>query len=299
MIKKFFFNNNKKFIFSFLFLFFIFKYENNDVLKICLCTIGKKENLYIREFVSYYRNYGVDKIYIYDNNDNNDEKFESILKDYIQSDHVEIIDIRNKEKPQIRAIQDCINKNYNKYNWLIIYDIDEFIYLKNFKNIKDYLKQKKFMKCQNIQLNHFSHTDNNLLYYNNKSIKERFRESKRDKFGTLKSILKGNIKIDINGDIHNINNSLISCNGFGEFNKNEKYFIFTKNPDYTFYYIDHYPFKSTIEFIKKINKGSVYSGNATFSKYRRIKNYFKYNALTLEKINLIEKYTKLNLSKYK
>ena len=155
------------------------------------------------------------------------------------------------------------------------------------------------MKCQNIQLNHFTHTDSNLLYYNNISLKERFRESKTSKFGTLKSILKGNIKIDINNDVHNINNSLISCNGFGEFNKNEKYYIYTKNPDYTFYYIDHYPFKSTIEFIKKINRGSAISGNSNNSKYRKIKSYFKCNALTLEKINLIEKYTKLDLSKYR
>ena len=161
------------------------------------------------------------------------------------------------------------------------------------------MKQKKFMKCQNIQLNQYIHTDNNLIYYNNKSLSERFKEKKRSKFGTLKSILKGNIKVNINKDIHNLNDSLISCNGFGEFNKNEKDFIFTKNPDYIFYYIDHYPFKSTIEFIKKLNKGSVYSGNTTHSKLRRIRNYFNFNIMTLEKINLIEKYTKLNLSKYR
>ena len=37
--------------------------------KVCLCTFGKQENRYIREFVSYYKKIGIDKIYLlYDNN---------------------------------------------------------------------------------------------------------------------------------------------------------------------------------------------------------------------------------------
>ena len=31
--------------------------------KVCLCTNGKKENLYVREYVQHYINYGVDKIF--------------------------------------------------------------------------------------------------------------------------------------------------------------------------------------------------------------------------------------------
>ena len=44
--------------------------------KICICTLGKEENRYIREYVQHYKDYGVDKIYLYDNND----KMERLLK---------------------------------------------------------------------------------------------------------------------------------------------------------------------------------------------------------------------------
>ena len=34
-------------------------------IKVCMCTIGKEENLYAREFVNFYKEKGVDKIFIY------------------------------------------------------------------------------------------------------------------------------------------------------------------------------------------------------------------------------------------
>jgi len=52
-------------------------------LKLYLCTYEKKENKYIREFIECYKNYGVDKIYLYDNNDIKGERFEDVIGDYI------------------------------------------------------------------------------------------------------------------------------------------------------------------------------------------------------------------------
>lgn len=53
--------------------------------KIALCCIAKMENDYIRFFVEYYKNLHFDKIFIYDNNDIDGEKFEDVINDYIQS----------------------------------------------------------------------------------------------------------------------------------------------------------------------------------------------------------------------
>ena len=95
---------------------------------------------------------GISKIFIYDNNDKNDEKFELVLKDYIDNGFVEILNIRGKIAPQVKAMEDCRKKNFKKFDWLIFYDMDEFIFLRNYSNILDYLSQKIFDKCKIIQL---------------------------------------------------------------------------------------------------------------------------------------------------
>ena len=259
--------------------------------------------MYAREFVEYYKNKGIKKIFIYDNNEKNDEKFDIVLKDYIKSGFVKIIDIRGIVAPQIQAIEDCRRKNFRKFNWLLFYDMDEFIYLRNFSNVNDYLSQKIFEKCQRIQLNWFFHTDNNLLYYDNRTLEERFpQKDKRWKGiklgGTegIKSILKGNINIKIN-DIHILNSKLISCDGFGKIKDIQG--IITNESDHYYYYIDHYYSKSTEEFVNKLMRGSVTYGNTTSYYIKRIKVYFALSDLTIDKINYIEKKTKLNLSEFR
>ena len=81
----------------------ISKPKNDTVIipdiKVCLCTIGRDENRYIREFVSHYEKYGVDKIFLYDNNIVNGEKFEDVINDYVQKGFVEILNWRGKEAP--------------------------------------------------------------------------------------------------------------------------------------------------------------------------------------------------------
>ena len=195
-------------------------------------------------------------------------------------------------------MNDCYKNNFKYYDWLIFYEIDEYIYLKNFKNIKDFLKQSKFYKCQRIQLNWIFHTDNNLLYYDNRSLVERFPErekkaknAKKGDWNGIKSILKGhinNIKINC---VHTLSHILKSCDGFGKHKKIDG--IITREADFEYYYIDHYYCKSTEEFINKINKG-----DALFDDNRmdRIKTYFAYNKITNDKIDLMEKRIGLNLS---
>ena len=158
-------------------LYIINKRRFMKTKKVCLCTIGKNENSYIREFVEYYKKYGVDKIFLYDNNDLNGKNFGEVISDYINSGFIELIDYRNiSSDSQILSYNDCYKKNYKNYDWLIFYDIDEYIYLKDFKNIKSYLGDKRFFECERIQLNWIFYTDNNLLYYDNRTLAERFTE---------------------------------------------------------------------------------------------------------------------------
>ena len=81
------------------------------------------------------------------------------------------------------------------------------------------------------------------------------------------------------------NNNLSSCDGFGKFNKDVKNSIFTNVPDYKFYYIDHFYFKSTEEFINKLNKGDVLHENINGIKMQKVDLYFYINNITSKKID--------------
>ena len=242
--------------------------ENLKKLKVCLCTVGKEENLYVREYVSHYKKYNLDKIFIYDNNEINGEMFSDSINDYISSGFVEIINIRGKIAPQLKSFQHCFEKNKNKFNWILFYDMDEYIYF---------------------------HTDNNQLYYENKTLAERFPEKKITKNGVLKSILRTDVKTQIYCP-HEINRSLISCDGFGMLNTKYKFIINTKKPDFKYNYIDHYSYKSVEEFAKKVVKSDAIEGLRIKRKYEKIDWYFMINKLTKDKIDLLENITKLNLS---
>ena len=130
--------------------FAIIKKDNLSNLKVCICTLGKKENKYISEFVEHYKKYGVDKIYLYDNNDINGEKFEDVIGEYVANNFVEIINWRGVKgtSTYFRIMDSCYQSYHDEYDWLIFYELDEFIYLKNYTNIKLFLSNKIYDKCE-------------------------------------------------------------------------------------------------------------------------------------------------------
>ena len=273
-------------------------------IKVCVCTLGKQENRYIREFVSHYEKYGIDKIYLYDNNDINGERFEEVINDYISKGFVEILNWRGRLYQISNIMVDCYTRNKKNYDWLIFYELDEFIHLSNYTNVKPFLKQPKFEKCQLIYLNSICHTDNNKLYYENKSLSERFPErapmtKHGGKYLVIKSIVRGNITNIGFNNVHLFNSKLINCNGYGNRDKFDKSVSYlSTEPDYTTYYVDHYYSKSTEEFINKLNRGDAFSTSTEYYLHR-VEKYFNQSEMTKEKIDMIEKGTGLNLSKFR
>ena len=274
----------------------IFK-SNNDLMNICICTFAKNENLYIKEFVEFYKKIGINKIFIYDNNDEDREKLDYILKTYINNDFVKIINWRGKNHEYEKMLSDCYKNNYNNYEWLIFYEIDEYIHLKENNDIKTFLSNAKFDNCECIYLNWIFHTDNNLINYDNRTLQERFPipESNPQNINStlnhfVKTIIKGHGNIiDIN-NIYKLSDKLQGCNGNGIqpiFNGNEM----VEN-DFEDNYIIHYSCKSTEEFVKKINNEHFDDNKKNESIYK----YFSYNEINLEKIKFIENKTKLKLT---
>ena len=289
-------NHKISFIIIIIIAAFSIKFISLNNNNICLCTVGKKENLYIREFIEYYKKYGVKKIILYDNNELNGENFKDVIRDYINNKFVDLIDYRGERGNLIKIMDDCYQKNHYKYDWLIFYEIDEFIYLKGFSDINSFLKQNKFNKCDAVQLNWVHRSDNNHIYFENKPVSERFTEKglnvkkgKNNPICFIKTIIRGhlkNIKITNN---HYLSNKLNSCNGYG--GKAKIKGIINKEPDYDNYYINHYFSKSTEEFVNKIKRGDILRGNNTNINNFQIYKYFLINKLNSEKI----KYMKENL----
>ena len=95
-------------------------------MKLFIFIILNIYNRYINEFVNHYQKLGYDHIYIYDNNNKNDERMDQI---YFNSNFVTIIDYRgyNNKDSQYKAYYNCY-KNYNKKgDWLSFFDFDEFL----------------------------------------------------------------------------------------------------------------------------------------------------------------------------
>ena len=277
-------------------------FMNKQKDKVCICVIGKGENRYIKEYVEHYKTLGVDKIFLYDNNDKKGERFESVLSQYINEGYVSIINYRGKFAPQLTMYEKCYNKNKYIYDWFIFFDIDEFINLNNYTNIKDFLNENKFNKCNLIYFNCLRHTDNDLLYYDNRTLKEKFPIIKWDShMYTVKSMMRGsNPKYVRFTTTHWLDRGLKKgCDVFGKYVHPTIRLRIGKKIKKTDIYIDHYCFKSTEEYINKINKGDARAGYNKRNKMHKIKLYFKYNNITLEKINYIAKKTRLNLTQFK
>ena len=147
-------------------------------LKVAVCCIACQENAYIREWVEHYKKLGVDKIFLYDNNKSweANEHFEDVINDYIESGFVEKIDKRDVVFPDFQAsnYNACYNEHKDDYDWICFFDCDEFLELKKFDNIKDFLSQDKFKDFQIIKVNWLSYNDNGNIYKTEGGVQERF-----------------------------------------------------------------------------------------------------------------------------
>ena len=288
------------FISFFLLIFYFFNDKKN--IKIAICTMGKKENLYVKEFVDYYIKIGIDSIFIYDDNDINTEKISNMI-DNSYNNYVKIYQTKNnKIYNQSDAFTDCYQKNKNYYNWILMVDMDEYLYIRN-DNLKNYLNNPIFNKCDIIKFHWVHPTDNNHLHYENKSLFERFKGPyKKSIF--IKSMVKGNIK-DLKYWVHSPYISPtknISCNNIGKIIHNKN--INIESIDHINIkkaFIIHFNYKSTEEFINKYKRGYSNWFEDRLNNFLKVKidDYFRDNEITKEKIDYFEKELNIDLSNYK
>ena len=274
------------------------KKKDNPELKVALCCIGRLENKYIREYVSYYEKIGFDKIFLYDNNMKDEERFEDVIGDYIENDFVEVIDYRGRDRAQLSAYQDCYDRHGDEYDWIGFFDIDEFFTFINRKpNIKEYLSDERLNGYDMIHVNWLCYGDNDLVRYEDKPVTKRFThpitpfDSKR----TYDFPENNHIKTLIRGGLNNVKwsktphtpicDGIKCCNGAGEeCNPNSPF----NNYEYSTVCLRHYQTKTIEEFYtNKVKRGYPDGNKSFFDTHSWATNFFKSNKSTPEKLAYI------------
>lgn len=163
-------------------------------MSIALCCIVKMENLYLRDFVEYYKNLGVTNIILYDNNDKNGEYPQQVIGDYIDSGFVIYKDVRGKYRCQLECYGECYNEMVNSYDWFMFFDSDEFIALYEDSSIPEFLSREKFRDIGVILLYWVQFGDSGLLHYDKRPVYERFTQhldQSKNRSNTFKIIIQG------------------------------------------------------------------------------------------------------------
>ena len=284
-----------------------FENKLNNTYFSCFVAKGKMENRYVRELVDHYLSIGVEKFYFGDDNSLDGEKLSDVLQDYIDRKIVKIKDIRGKRVSQMEFYEYSLNKLYYKCKWLIFFDFDEFLeFIDKNMTIQKYLSLEIFNKCDVIKIHWLMYYDNDLVHYDNRTLRERFPNPNKKSFENRfhKSIVRGR---KYNGTMwnnatgpHQPNESLAYvCNNEGKFLKHKPRIL--ENPNYKYCYIKHYSMKTVEEFVMKLIRGGHMGQEYNYkTKLDRINRFFKYNTFTEEKLSIIEKMTNmtsLNITK--
>ena len=273
----------------------IFNQQKKNTIKICMCSICRKENLYIEEFINHYKKLGYNHIFLYDNNNLDEEKIgDAIPKNEINNGFVSIINFRGKNPAILEAYRDCYEK-YNKvYDWLSFYDIDEHLEIKlnNTHTIQNFFNDQRFKICKVIKINWFAYNDNNRLYYEKKSLKERFTEGTKYLYENrhVKVSVRGNLSYNYWFRAKNAHSSFANfstCSSSGKSANPYGYFIFPA--DYEGAILHHYGVKTIEEYCNKVKERVGLTKLNYRQLYWRFFFFFQINQKTKEKVDYFNK----------
>lgn len=114
----------------------------NTKYQICFCTIFKNESPFLKEWLDYHILLGVDHFYLYNNN--SEDSYMDILKPYIESNYVTLVDWPDTPG-QLSAYKHWLKNYRHETTWVTFSDVDEFFCLKRETNLKLWInKHKKY-----------------------------------------------------------------------------------------------------------------------------------------------------------
>ena len=273
---------------------FIKKEKEKDHYFFCLCAMGRMENRYARELVSYYLSIGTEKIVIADNNKPNTERISDVLQDYISNKTVDILDIIGQVYDYAQYDQIMYQKYSNRCDWLGFFDFDEYLVMhddtgKNL-TVQEYITNERFNKCEAVQFNWLVTGDNDLVYYDNRPSIERFTKPNYNNRVNVyvKVLARGGLNKTIfqnYSSCHMPKKDVITCNSLGKVLNNHGDRV--DPPELKYAYLFHFVTRTAEEYYMKSARG--FSGNKTFDYAERVRTFFRNNKFTEEKLKVFEK----------
>jgi len=251
-------------------------------MQVVICALAKNEHKYINEWVNHYLKLGVDKIYLYDN----DEITSPYIGDFIENkSKVEIINIRGvkKEKLQHDIYTSFYTKHRNDFDWCLFCDIDEFLF--GVTNIKSWLSRYSNVFQIRIKWKLFG-DDDKITRDMSKSVVESFKKvvtSSLNRDLIHKGTLENQGKMIVRGRMGNV---VIRSPHFASFGTRDNIIpsvlpsgrvcrskvVITEDYSHETIYLHHYMTKSLSEFIeqKMGRTDAVYGDNIKLNYYWRI-----------------------------
>lgn len=243
-------------------------------MKICICTMIKNEHQYLEDWLKYNINLGVDKIFITE--DIGSESHKDITDKYSE------VEIFKMEKPsedaQTYRQSVCIKKMFeyvkslNKYDWVFVIDIDEYITITENISLKDFLNQ-------------YSDYSELILYWKNFGANGHIQKPDYTKVNTYREYYTKECKYsDFDAHYSYFMKKAINMNKIDNNYVVQKHLFSTPNyiktnfqkgihtPCFDRAYISHYITKSWEEYKWKIlDRGMCYK------KHRKIDDFFEMN----------------------
>ena len=260
-------------------------------LKTAVVAIGRRENLYAREFVEHYKKLGFDNVIILDNNYGDEEHFEDVLQDYVDQGFVIVENYRDRTRIQMKAYTEMYAKYKDQYDWIAFFDFDEFLFM-NGMNAKEWLKGFP-EDCEAVLTNWMCMTDNNLVEYDDRPLVERFKEAMQldrpiqYQFPDnchVKSIIRGGLNAVFGGNPHTTDTPLKAYNASGQRCENRPF----QPIDWSTAHLRHFTTKTIEEWMtRKMVVGTPDREPSSFLPFYRDR-FFKINQVTEEKLQWLK-----------
>lgn len=269
-------------------------------MKVYVCALAKNEHLYINEWVKHYFSLGVDKIFIFDN----DDKGTKYIGDCIDKEYLPNIRIFNARGIHRKGMQHDFYTNFYKYqkdnfDWCLYCDIDEF--LVGVDNIKTFLSQKRFNGYDQVRIKwRLFGDDNKITRDMSKGVMESFKKEIQISLSTDlskpcgmknqgKTIVRGHLQNVIFNSVHFATNNrfnIILSSALPSGKRCLSGVEIIEDYSNETIFLNHYMTKSLSEFInQKMNRT-----DAVFSDRKlKLDYYWRINKKTQAKLDYINK----------